>query len=289
MQSGWMRAVLFLALLILSAGIGVGQPWPYGADDLFGPRWYNGSRDHRVERPSRQFQRPFQQSERPSSREFDRGATRGENVRYGGPRPAIKTLAPTTVAFPYSFAANSIVIDVAERKLYYVLADNRAYAYPIGVGREGFGWTGTEAVSRKQMWPDWHPPLEMREREPSLPEKMTGGSKNPLGAMALYLGATLYRIHGTSDASSIGRAELSGCFRMLNSAVLHLASITEIGTPVTVVTALPSQHQVSPATAPQAPSAAVEPRALSPEPLAASNNRTAPDYRSLRDYTLQTR
>ncbi len=74
-------------------------------------------------------------------------------------------LAPAAVAFPYSFAANSIVIDVAERKLYYVLSDNRAYAYPIGVGREGFGWTGTELVSRKQMWPDWHPPPEMRERD----------------------------------------------------------------------------------------------------------------------------
>ncbi len=123
---------------------------------------------------------------------------------------------------------------------------------------------------------------------------MTGGLKNPLGAMALYLGATLYRIHGTNDANSIRRAELSGCFRRLNSAVLHLASITEIGTPVTVVTALPSQQQVSRATEPQVPSAAVEPRALSPpEPLAASNNRAspnnAPDYRSLRDYTLQTR
>ena len=287
MQSGWMRAVLFLALLILSAGVGVGQPWPHGTVDLFGPRGYDGSRDRRVERPSRQFQRPFQKFERPSW-EVDRGEG-GENVRYGGPRPAIKALAPITVAFPHSFAGNSIVIVVAERKLYYVLADNRAYAYPIGVGREGFGWTGTEAVSRKQMWPDWRPPPEMRERDSSLPEKMTGGLKNPLGVMAIYLGATLYRIHGTNDANSIGRAESSGCFRMLNSAVLHLASITEIGTPITVVTALPSQ-QVSPPTETQAPSAAVEPRALSPpEPLAANNNRTAPDYRSLRDYTLQTR
>jgi lipoprotein-anchoring transpeptidase ErfK/SrfK len=193
------------------------------------------------------------------------------------------------VAFPHSFAANTIVIDVGERKLYYVLADHRAYVYPIGVGREGFGWTGTEPVSRKQAWPDWHPPPEMRERDPSLPEKMTGGLKNPLGAMALYLGVTLYRIHGTNDAKSIGEAQSSGCFRMLNAAVLHLASLTEIGTPVTVVTALPSQQQVSRAPAPKGPSATVEPRTLSPPSNHIASPERAPDYRSLRDYTLQTR
>jgi hypothetical protein len=126
-----------------------------------------------------------------------------------------------------------------------VLPDNRAYAYSIGVGREGFDWTGTETISRKQAWPDWHPPSEMRERDPRLPVKMTGGIQNPLGAVALYLGNTLYRIHGTNDPNSIGRAESSGCFRMLNSAVLHLASITEIGTPVAVVSSLPKQQEVN--------------------------------------------
>src|SRR6185437_13791702 len=98
--------------------------------------------------------------------------------------------------------------------------------------------SGTETVSRKQAWPDWYPPAEMRERDPQLPEKMAGGLKNPLGAMALYLGNTLYRIHGTNDAKSIGRAASSGCFRMLNAHVLHLASITEIGTTVNVVSSL---------------------------------------------------
>ena len=281
-----MRAVLLLALLILSAGVGVGQPWPLGTDDLFGPRRYDGSRDRRCERPSRQFQRPFQNYERPSSWEVDRGE-RGENVRYGGPRPAIKALAPITVAFPYSFAGNSIVIVVAERKLYYVLADNRAYAYPIGVGRQGFGWTGTEAVSRKQMWPDWRPPPEMGERFLSLPEKMTGEK-------SARCDGSIFGRH-TVSYSQCQRCQFDWAGRVvwllpqLNSAVLHLASITEIGTPVTVVTALPS-HQVSAPTETQAPSAAVEPRALSPpEPLAANNNRTAPDYRSLQDYTLQTR
>ena len=115
------------------------------------------------------------------------------------------------------------------------LPDKRAYRYPISVGREGFNWTGTETISRKQAWPDWYPPAEMRERDANLPEKMTGGLKNPLGAMALYLGNTLYRIHGTNDVKSIGQAQSSGCFRMLNAAVLHLASMAEVGTTVSVV------------------------------------------------------
>jgi lipoprotein-anchoring transpeptidase ErfK/SrfK len=139
------------------------------------------------------------------------------------------------------------VIDTGARKLYFVLPDKQAYEYAISVGREGFEWTGTESVSRKQAWPDWYPPAEMRERDRRLPEKMTGGLKNPLGAMALYLGDTLYRIHGTNDAKSIGRAASSGCFRMLNAQVIHLASLAELGTPVQVVKSL---HNADVAAAP---------------------------------------
>ena len=149
------------------------------------------------------------------------------------------------VDFPYAYAANSIVIDAGGRKLYYVLGGNRAYQYSVGVGREGFGWTGSEKVSRKQAWPDWHPPKEMRERDPSLPEKMTGGVRNPLGAVAIYLGNTLYRIHGTNDARSIGRAQSSGCFRMMNASAVHLAQQTQIGTTVAVVKSLPRGPRVS--------------------------------------------
>jgi lipoprotein-anchoring transpeptidase ErfK/SrfK len=149
-------------------------------------------------------------------------------------------VAPRVVAFQHNFPARSIVIDTNRRALYYVLGDRRAYHYPIGVGREGFSWTGAETISRKQAWPDWHPPAEMRQRDPSLPAKMTGGIRNPLGATALYLGNTLYRIHGTNDASSIGRAQSSGCFRMLNANVVHLASIAEVGTRVAVVRSLPA-------------------------------------------------
>lgn len=163
-----------------------------------------------------------------------------------GARPDIAPITPAIVPFPYQYAANSIVIDTSYRKLYYVLTGERAYVYPVAVGREGFGWTGSERVTKKQSWPDWIPPKEMRERDPSLPERMSGGLGNPLGAAALYLGNTLYRIHGTNDAKSIGRAESSGCFRMLNGAVVHLASLADVGTEVIVVTSLQRNPETRP-------------------------------------------
>lgn len=159
----------------------------------------------------------------------------------GGPRPDITPKAPETVAFNASYPVGSIVIDTAARKLYYVKSGGLAFRYPVAVGKVGFTWTGTEAIARKQEWPDWYPPAEMRERKPELPERMTGGVNNPLGAMALYLGNSLYRIHGTSDASSIGTASSSGCFRMHNAHVVHLASLAGVGTQVTVVKSLPSK------------------------------------------------
>ena len=126
-------------------------------------------------------------------------------MREGGARPDIAPEAPPVVAFAHDFPGNSIVIDTGQRKLYYVLPDKRAYEYAISVGREGFNWTGMETVSRKQAWPDWHPPAEMRERDPKLPEKMTGGLQNPLGAMALYLGNTLYRIPARHQRRQVDR------------------------------------------------------------------------------------
>ena len=171
------------------------------------------------------------------------------------------------------------------------MPDGGAYEYAISVGREGFNWTGSETVSRKQEWPDWHPPAEMRERDRSL-VKMTGGLKNPLGAMALYLGETLYRIHGTNDAKSIGRAASSGCFRMLNAHILHLASIAEVGTQVAVVAFLPTQPRISeapaavqppsPTTAPQATGASAQ----RPRPEERRPDR-ASDYRTLREELLR--
>jgi lipoprotein-anchoring transpeptidase ErfK/SrfK len=157
----------------------------------------------------------------------------------GGPRPAITPKAPPTVSFKSNYKPGTIVIDTSRRALFYILTENTAYHYPVSVGREGFQWSGTNKISRIQDWPSWHPPAEMRKREPQLPVMMTGGIYNPLGAKALYLGNTLYRIHGTNNKKSIGRAASSGCIRMLNSHVLHLASVTRIGTTVHVVNSLP--------------------------------------------------
>ena len=158
----------------------------------------------------------------------------------GGAKPSIAPVAPPTVSFPNAYGAGTIVIDQSGRKLYYVLSSSTAYRYPIAVGREGFTWTGTEKISRKAAWPDWRPPAEMLARRPDLPEFMTGGIRNPLGAVAMYLGGTQYRIHGTNDASTIGQAASSGCIRMTNGHAVHLAGIAQVGTTVRVLNKLPS-------------------------------------------------
>jgi lipoprotein-anchoring transpeptidase ErfK/SrfK len=163
----------------------------------------------------------------------------GPSFRSGGPRPEVAPVAPSRIAFPSSYPVGSIVIDHKGRQLFFIESATEALRYPISVGREGFTWTGTETISKTVNWPDWYPPDEMRMRDPSLPEHMSGGLRNPLGAKALYLGKTLYRIHGTNDAKSIGRAASSGCFRMLNGHVVDLAGRVQIGTVVTVVSRLP--------------------------------------------------
>lgn len=158
----------------------------------------------------------------------------------GGPRPNISPQAPGKITFPNQEAVGTIIIDTDARKLYYTLSTSEAYEYPISVGREGFTWTGTEKISRIADWPSWHPPAEMRRRQPGLPIKMEGGLNNPLGAKSLYLGDTLYRIHGTNDKKTIGQAASSGCFRMMNKHVMHLASLAEIGATVKVVKSWPT-------------------------------------------------
>lgn len=196
----------------------------------------------------------------------------------GGPRADVQPQAPPLVAFSGQYTPGSIIIDTSARKLYYVTGPAAAYAYPIGVGREGFSWTGSEKVSRITDWPEWYPPAEMRQRKPELPERMLGGLRNPLGAKAIYLGNTLYRIHGTNDPKSIGKAESSGCFRMLNANVLHLASLVHVGTSVSVVRTLnrrPAPVAVSAATPPSA--AARPPRWT--EPRDTSSRYSDPRYR----------
>lgn len=163
----------------------------------------------------------------------------GPSFRSGGARPHVAPVEPKRIAFPSSYPVGSIVIDQKGRQLFLVQSPTEALRYPISVGRQGFTWTGTEKISKIVAWPDWYPPDEMRDRHPTLPEHMGGGIKNPLGAKALYLGKTLYRIHGTNDRKSIGRAASSGCFRMLNGHIIDLASRVEVGTVVTVVNRLP--------------------------------------------------
>jgi len=155
----------------------------------------------------------------------------------GGEKPDIKPVAPPIVYFDQAEKPGSIIIDTQSRKLYYVLPGKRAYQYPISVGREGFTWSGTERISGIAAWPTWTPPPEMRQRQPGLPITVSGGLNNPQGARALYLGNTVYRIHGTNNERTVGRANSSGCFRMANEHVVHLASIAKVGAKVRVLQA----------------------------------------------------
>jgi lipoprotein-anchoring transpeptidase ErfK/SrfK len=154
------------------------------------------------------------------------------------------------VSFPTNEPAGTIIVDTPNTYLYLVLGRGQAMRYGIGVGREGFTWTGTERISKMKEWPDWFPPKEMIERQPYLPRFMAGGPSNPLGARAMYLGNTLYRIHGTNQPSTIGTFVSSGCIRLVNEDVEDLFSRVQVGTRVVV---LPGHNQ--PPTAAAGPAA----------------------------------
>jgi lipoprotein-anchoring transpeptidase ErfK/SrfK len=139
------------------------------------------------------------------------------------------------VEFSGHEASGSIIIDTRNTYLYYVLGNGKALRYGIGVGREGFTWSGTQSISRKAEWPDWSPPPEMIERQPYLPRFMAGGPGNPLGARAMYLGGTIFRIHGTNNPATIGGHVSSGCIRMTNEDVIDLYGRVNLGTKVTVL------------------------------------------------------
>ncbi len=145
------------------------------------------------------------------------------------------------VDYPMREPAGTIVIDTPNTYLYYVLGSGKAIRYGIGVGREGFTWSGVKAVERKAEWPDWIPPEEMLERQPYLPRFMAGGPGNPLGARAMYLGGTVYRIHGTNSPSTIGQQVSSGCIRMLNVDVIDLYARVNVGTKVVVLPMYPAR------------------------------------------------
>lgn len=153
----------------------------------------------------------------------------------GDGAPIPDRLKRKVVEFDTREAPGTIVIDTANTYLYYVLGRGQAVRYGVGVGREGFTWSGVQTVSRKADWPDWHPPAEMIARQPYLPRFMAGGPGNPLGAAAMYLGSTTYRIHGTNDPSTIGKFVSSGCIRLTNEDVQELASRVTIGTKVVVL------------------------------------------------------
>ena len=149
---------------------------------------------------------------------------------YGGSSP----IQRSTVSFNGNYAPGTIYINTAERRLYLVLANGQAIRYGIGVGRDGFRWGGVHRISAKKEWPSWTPPSQMLRRRPDLPRHMNGGIDNPLGARAMYLGSTLYRIHGSNEPETIGQAVSSGCFRMTNEDVTDLYSRVSVGTTVIV-------------------------------------------------------
>jgi lipoprotein-anchoring transpeptidase ErfK/SrfK len=138
------------------------------------------------------------------------------------------------VFFRTTEAPGTIVVHTADRYLYLVQPNNRAIRYGIGVGRDGFQWAGMHKIARKQEWPDWRPPPEMIQRQPYLPRFMAGGPGNPMGARALYIGTTVYRIHGTNQPQTIGHAVSSGCFRLVNNDVIDLYDRVPVGTKIVV-------------------------------------------------------
>src|SRR5579872_2420626 len=183
--------------------------------------------------------------------------------RDGAPPPQTTPLAPEEsaasdelpaqlrrqiVAYPSSEPAGTIVIDTAHTFLYLTLGGGRALRYGIGVGRKGFTWSGVEHISRKAEWPDWIPPAQMIARQPYLPRWVGGGPGNPLGARALYLGNTDYRIHGTNQPASIGQHVSSGCIRLRDADVIDLYSRVTVGTKVVV---LPGDRRAVAAGAPR--------------------------------------
>jgi lipoprotein-anchoring transpeptidase ErfK/SrfK len=150
---------------------------------------------------------------------------------HGGSGP----IARSTVSYSGPHKAGTVVVNTSERRLYLVLGNGQALRYGIGVGRDGFRWSGVHRITAKKEWPDWTPPPQMLARRPDLPRHMKGGIENPLGARAMYLGSSLYRIHGSNEPETIGQAVSSGCFRMTNEDVADLYDRVAVGTSVVVL------------------------------------------------------
>jgi lipoprotein-anchoring transpeptidase ErfK/SrfK len=200
------------------------------------------------------------------------------------PEVAPAQLAPNLrrqeVTFPTKEPAGTIIVDTPNTYLYYVLGGGRAIRYGVRVGRDGFTWTGVQKISRKAEWPDWHPPPEMIDRQPYLPRFMAGGPGNPLGARAMYLGNTVYRIHGTNQPSTIGKFVSSGCIGMLNDDVSDLFDRTKVGTRVVVMPGGPppgmATASAQPLAGPAAAGAAVPPAQMSNGPVPGTQPTVVP-------------
>ena len=150
-------------------------------------------------------------------------------------KPQAVAVPRETVNYDGAYGAGTILISTSERRMYYVLPGRQAIKYGVGVGRPGFEWSGVKTISQKREWPDWTPPAQMLARRPDLPRHMVGGIANPLGARALYLGSSLYRIHGSNEPETIGQAVSSGCIRMTNEDVTDLYERAKVGTKVVVL------------------------------------------------------
>jgi lipoprotein-anchoring transpeptidase ErfK/SrfK len=185
----------------------------------------------------------------------------------GKPQELPPNLKKQLVDYATREPAGTIIIDTSNTYLYLVLGGGKALRYGIGVGREGFTWAGTERVSKMKEWPDWFPPSEMIERQPYLPRMMAGGPGNPLGARALYLGQSLYRIHGTNQPSTIGSFVSSGCIRLLNEDIEDLFSRVQVGTRVVVLPGKAPEHVAN---------TGVQPAASGPVPAGAPANIAPP-------------
>jgi len=149
-------------------------------------------------------------------------------------QPVASPIPRETVPFDGREAPGTIIIRTSERRLYFVLPDHQALRYGVGVGRPGFTWAGVTRIGYKREWPDWTPPAQMLRRRPDLPRHMEGGVDNPLGARAMYLAGTLYRIHGSNEPDTIGQAVSSGCIRMTNDDVIDLYGRAKVGARVVV-------------------------------------------------------
>jgi lipoprotein-anchoring transpeptidase ErfK/SrfK len=196
------------------------------------------------------------------------------------PDAAPAQLAPNLrrqeVSFVTKEPPGTLVVDTPHTYLYYVLGNGRAIRYGVRVGREGFTWTGVQKITKKTEWPDWYPPSEMIERQPYLPRFMAGGPGNPLGARAMYLGSTVYRIHGTNQPSTIGKFVSSGCIGMLNEDVSDLFDRVKVGTRVVVLPGGPPPGTATASAGPANPMAANPPAPVAAGPAPGTQPTVVP-------------